>query len=68
MESNEKTGWFVFNNGQVLIEKQPDGYHIPYSVEPPTEVPVGSTIHTIGEINGLPAKAYAIFNPVAGNE
>ena len=48
MEFNEKTGWFVFNNGQVLIEKQPDGYHIPYSVEPPTEVPVGSTIHTIG--------------------
>ena len=68
MEFNEKTGWFVFNNGQVLIEKQPDGYHIPYSVEPPTEVPVGSTIHTIGEINGLPAKTYAIFNPVAGNE
>lgn len=66
--STSPCGWFVFNNGQLLIEKTDNGYHIPYSVHPPTEVPVGSTIHLIGEINGFPAKAYAIHNPVPGNE
>ena len=60
--------WFVFNNGQVLIEKKADGYHIPCSSLPPTEVPVGSTIHTIGYLNEYPAKAYAIYHPVPGNE
>lgn len=48
--------------------KKEDGYHIPYGPEPPVEVPVGSTIHTIGEINGYPAKTYAIHIPVSGNE
>ena len=52
METEKQTcGLFVFNSGQVLIEKKEDGYHIPYGTEPPVEVPVGSTIHTIGEIN-----------------
>lgn len=66
---DEIYGWFVFNSGQLLIEKNKEGkYHIPYSSEPPTEVPAGSKIHTIGEINGYTAKAYAIQIPVAGNE
>lgn len=69
METEKQTcGWFVFNSGQVLIEKKADGYHIPYGTEPPVAVPVGSTIHTIGEINGYPAKTYAIHVPVAGDE
>ena len=69
METEKQTcGWFVFNSGQVLIEKKEDGYHIPYGPEPPVEVPVGSTIHTIGEINGYPAKTYAIHIPVSGDE
>ena len=69
METEKQTcGWFVFNSGQVLIEKKENGYHIPYGPEPPVEVPVGSTIHTIGEINGYPAKTYAIHIPVSGDE
>ena len=69
MEKEEiLSAWFVFNSGQVLIEKQTDGYHIPYSTEPPVPVPVGSTIHLLGELNGHPAKAYAIYMPVTGNE
>lgn len=67
-KEGEVCGWFVFNSGQVLIEKGADGYHIPYSVHPPTDVPVGSTVHLIGEINGHPAKTYAIHTPVAGSE
>lgn len=63
------SGWFVFNSGQLLIEKDEEGnYHIPFTEEPPTPVPVGSTIHTIGEINGCSAKAYAIHTPVSGDE
>ena len=54
--STSPCGWFVFNNGQLLIEKTDNGYHIPYSVHPPTEVPVGSTIHLIGDINGFRLK------------
>lgn len=70
MEEEKKPlcGWFVFNSGQVLIEKTPDGYHIPYSPDAPVPVPVGSTVHTIGEINGCPARAYAIHVPVPGDE
>lgn len=69
MEDKEVFGWFVFNSGQLLIVKDSEGkYHIPYSEEPPVTVPVGSTIHTIGEINGHTAKTYAIHSPVPGNE
>lgn len=64
----EACGWFVFNSGQVLIERQEDGYHIPYGKNPPVQVPVGSTIHTIGILNGLPAKTYLIHTPVSGDE
>lgn len=67
-KSTETCGWFVFNNGQVLIEKQADGYHIPFGKNAPVPVPPGSTIHTIGTINGFPAKAYAIHTPVEGDE
>lgn len=60
--------WFVFYLGQVLIEKHSDGYHIPVGPEPPTEVPVGSTIHTIGETGGLVMKTYALYTPISGDE
>ena len=66
--TNQRCGWFVFYLGQVLIEKTVEGYRIPYSAEPPTEVPVGSTIHTIGTIDGCVAKTYAIHTPVPGDE
>lgn len=66
--SNETCGWFVFNSGQVLIEKHTDGYHIPFGKEAPVQIPVGSTVHTIGTINGFPAKAYLIHTPVHGDE
>ena len=67
-QNNESIAWLVFNSGQVLINKCEDGYHIPYAMEPPVNVPVGSTIHTIGEINGHIAKTYCIHMPVAGDE
>ena len=69
MEEKEIFGWFVFNSGQLLIVKDSEGkYHIPYGQEAPVAVPVGSTVHTIGEIYGHTAKAYAIYSSVPGNE
>ena len=46
----EQTLWFVFYKDQILIEQQANGYHIPSGVEPPVKVPIGSTIHSIGEL------------------
>lgn len=70
MEGNteQSCAWFVFNNNQVLIEKKDDGYHIPVGPEPPVAIPAGNSVHTIGQINGHTAKAYAIHQPVAGDE
>lgn len=67
-KETETCGWFVFYNNQLLIEKKEDGYHIPYASYPPTHVPANSKIHLIGEINGLQAKAYAIYMPEPGDE
>lgn len=66
--NNEICGWFVFNSGQVLIEKHTDGYHIPFGAQPPVPIPIGSTVHSIGTINNLPAKTYLIHTPVTGDE
>lgn len=68
MEEKEECGWFAFYEGQVLIEKHPDGYHIPFGTEPPVEVPEGSTVHVIGKINRCTAKAFALTAPVGGEE
>ena len=48
-EDIETCGWFVFYKDQLLIEKKNGMYTIPFGTEPPMPVPVGSTIHTIGE-------------------
>lgn len=48
--------------------KTANGYHIPYTCHPPVQVPIGSTIHLIGEINGFPAKTYAVYAPIPGDE
>ena len=61
-------GWFMFYGGQVWIEKKTDGYHIPFSVCPPLEVPPGATVHTVGWIYGCPAKTFALREPIAGDE
>ena len=46
----EQTYWFVFYKDQILMTQQTDGYHIPCDEEPPVKVPIGSTIHSIGEL------------------
>ena len=64
-----KTAWYVFCSGQLLVERGDDGcWHVPQSVNPPVDVPVGSTVHSICDRHGDEAKTYCIYTPVAGDE
>lgn len=67
MEKEQKY-WFVFYKDQILIEQQKDGYRIPIHSEPPVKIPIGSTIHNIGEMNGIACKTFAIHTPISGQE
>lgn len=60
-DEKELCGWFIFcPKQQLLLVKDGDRFHIPYSVEPPVQLPADTPIHTVGEILGLPAKACAL--------
>lgn len=60
-DEKELCGWFIFcPKQQLLLVKDGDRFHIPYSVEPPVQLPADTPIHTVGEIQGHPAKAYAL--------
>lgn len=57
-DEKELCGWFIFcPKQQLLLVKDGDRFHIPYSVEPPVQLPADTPIHTVGEIQGHPAKA-----------
>ena len=64
----EQTYWFVYYKDQLLIEQKEGTYHIPIGTEPPIKVPVGSTIHSIGNLNEIPCKTYNLYTPIPGNE
>ena len=64
----EQIFWFVYYKDQILIEQKEDCFHIPTGTEPPIKVPVGSTIHNIGELQGVPCKTYALHTPISGDE
>ena len=64
----EQTYWFVYYKDQLLIEQKEGSYHIPIGTEPPIKVPVGSTIHSIGNLNEIPCKTYNLHTPISGNE
>lgn len=65
---NEITLWFVFYKDQLLMVQHNDEYHIPASEEPPVKVPIGSTVHSIGDLKRMPCKAYALHTPISGEE
>ena len=50
------------------MEQQADGYHIPFGQEPPVKVPIGSTVHYIGEMQGKTCRTYTIHTPIPGEE
>ena len=45
-----------------------NGYRVPFGEEPPVKVPVGSTIHNIGDMESIPCNTYAIHTPNPGDE
>ena len=50
------------------MNQEANGYRVPFGEEPPVKVPVGSTIHNIGDMEGIPCKTYAIHTPIPGDE
>lgn len=60
--------WFVFYKDQILMVQQADGYHIPTGEEAPVKVPIGSTVHDIGDLQGIPCRTYALYTPISGEE
>ena len=70
METVENTNcrWFVFYNGSLLVVTREGKQSVPRGVEPPMPVPIGSTIHTVGQLGGDVAKAYAVHTPCFENE
>lgn len=49
-DEKELCGWFIFcPKQQLLLVKDGDRFHIPYSVEPPVQLPADTPIHTVGK-------------------
>lgn len=52
-----KKYWFVFNNTDLLLEKNSDGsYTIPFQEYPPTEIGKDTTIHNITPLESYEVK------------
>ncbi len=59
--------YFVFCNGDLMLEKLLDGtYTIPKSEEPPTPIDELTNVMEIGELDGFPVKTYSTAGPVEG--
>lgn len=64
----DKKLYFVFCNGEILLEKLPDGsFSIPCSEEPPVDVKAGSNIMSVTTAEGITVFAYDMENPVTDN-
>ena len=64
----EQAYWFVYYKDQLLIEQKEENYHIPVGTEPPIKVPIGSTVHSIGNLQGIACKTSALHTPISGEE
>ncbi len=64
-----KSYYFVFNNGELLLERCNDkGYNIPCQAMPPTETKPWTNIIEVGEINGISVKCYKTENTTYDTE
>lgn len=64
----DKKLYFVFCNGEILLEKLPDGsFSIPCSEEPPVDVKAGLNIMSVTTAEGITVFAYDMENPVTDN-
>lgn len=61
--------WFVFCQSGLLLETHGDGSRsVPFQEEPPVEVKPWTTIHSITQIDGAEAMAYAIDHPMTNDD
>ena len=61
-----KHHWFVFCQGDLLLERHTDGtYDVPYQEEPPTEVKSWTMVHDLTMPDGEMVKTYSIDYPVS---
>lgn len=69
MQERQSTYWFVICSGCVLLRKDSDGtYSVPLSIDAPTPLKEWTTIQELPDIEGHPARAYAVSIPPADNE
>ena len=60
--------WFVFCQGDLLLERHPDGTSdVPFQEEPPTEVKSWTAVHDLTMPDGEVVKTYSIDSPVTGH-
>ncbi|MBO7418206.1 MAG: NAD(+) diphosphatase [Bacteroidaceae bacterium] len=52
--------WFIFHNGQLLLEEQDGNLRVPESEEPPVAVPEGHKVHEVTMNNGTKVKTFEI--------
>lgn len=63
-----KNYYFVFCKSDLLLEKRPDGtFTIPSGPQPPTAVKPWTTLLNVGQLDGMPVKAYALDLPPASS-
>ena len=59
--------WFVFFQGQLLLQKQGENLQVPIGEVPPVAVPEGHKIHEVTMDNGLKVKTFAIDEAIETN-
>lgn len=60
MNYTEPVWWLVFNNDQVLLQKQPNGmFTLPFGETSPIVPPTGATLHEVTTLNERSCKAFA---------
>ena len=57
--SAKETLWFIFHEGELFITNENGRHAVPCGMRPPIEIPKGANVHAIGEINGIPCKAFS---------
>ena len=60
--------WFVFFQGQLLLQKQGENLQVPIGEVPPVAVPEGHKIHEVTMDNGLKVKTFAIDEAIETND
>ena len=59
--------WFVFYNGQLLLQQQGDALQVPEGDNPPVPVPAGHQVHEVTMDDGVKVKTYELDEESTAN-